>query len=102
MDRDYDRASGIEYNWVLRENGLVEISGISPPSGDPFKITISIDGAMYSENGRETWRYSSTTDACQSSKGRIMRGLPCIPSVVKHFFLNNSFNPPHPMRDRVE
>lgn len=97
----YDRESGIEYVWSIRDNGAIEIIGQEIPSANYFKIGIFVDGKMITMKKGESWEYMADADICKSTKGVYLRGLKCIPSVVDDFFSNHEFDPPHPIFARL-
>lgn len=97
---DYDRTSGTDYFWKIRENGATQLLWRELPSGYVSEITIASNGVMYSHIDGEFWTYNPWSDHCTSRRNHL-KGMRCIHPVVTHFFDNHEFKPPHPLETRV-
>lgn len=96
-----DRQTGTQYVYRVHKNGTIHLIGQDPRTADYFEISISLDGTMITKGRGEWWTYHADSDACESTKGNYMRGMPCIHPIVKHFLLKHEFDPPHPLYSRV-
>lgn len=96
-----DRVSGIEYTWTSFENGAIVLAGTDPMSNESVKVSVPMSGEVFTVRGSLHSAYNPETDICHVVGGETGRGLQCIHTMTRHFFLNHEFDTPHPMTERV-
>lgn len=100
--KDFDRVSGIEYDWTIHENGAVELKGKDPIKNEWVRVIAPRSGVVYTLSGHLHSVYDPTTDICEVNSSDKGRGLVCVHPMTRHFFLNHKFPETHPMVARVQ